>query len=74
VPDKYRSGCSQPTIELSTGSPMKELEKGPFRAPRGSTKPPTKEYIHMVGLMSPGAYVVEDGVVSHQWEERPLVL
>jgi hypothetical protein len=29
VPDKYRSGCLQPTIGLSTGSPMKELEKGP---------------------------------------------
>jgi hypothetical protein len=29
VPDRYRSGCSQPTIELSTGFPMKELEKGP---------------------------------------------
>jgi hypothetical protein len=28
VPDKYRSGSSQPTIGLSTGSPMKELEKG----------------------------------------------
>jgi hypothetical protein len=26
---KYRSGCSQPTIGLSTGSPRKELEKGP---------------------------------------------
>jgi hypothetical protein len=29
VPDKYRSGCSQQTIGLSTGSPMKELEKEP---------------------------------------------
>ena len=29
VPDKYRSGCSQPSIGLSTGSPMKELEKVP---------------------------------------------
>jgi hypothetical protein len=29
VPDKYRGGCSQPTIGLSTRSPMKELEKGP---------------------------------------------
>jgi hypothetical protein len=29
VPDKYRCGCSQPTIRLSTGSPMEELEKGP---------------------------------------------
>jgi hypothetical protein len=28
-PDKYRGGCSQPTIGLSTGSPMRELEKGP---------------------------------------------
>jgi hypothetical protein len=29
VSDKYRGGCSQPTIGLSTGSPMVELEKGP---------------------------------------------
>jgi hypothetical protein len=28
VPDKYRSGCVQPSIGLSTGSSMKELEKG----------------------------------------------
>jgi hypothetical protein len=26
---KYRGGCSQTTIGLSTGSPMEELEKGP---------------------------------------------
>jgi hypothetical protein len=29
VPDKYWGGSSQPTIGLSTGSQMKELEKGP---------------------------------------------
>ena len=29
---------------------------------------------HMVGLMSLAAYVTEDGLVGHQWEERPLVL
>ena len=29
VPDIYRSGCSPPSIGRSTGSPMKELEKGP---------------------------------------------
>jgi hypothetical protein len=29
VPDKYRSGCLQPSIGWSTGSPMKELEKEP---------------------------------------------
>ena len=27
--DKYRGGHSQLSIELSTGSPMEELEKGP---------------------------------------------
>jgi len=27
-PDKYRGGCSQPIIELRTGSPLEELEKG----------------------------------------------
>jgi len=27
-PDKYRGRCSQPTIELKTGSRMEELEKG----------------------------------------------
>ena len=27
--DKYRRGHSQPAIELSTGFPMGELEKGP---------------------------------------------
>jgi hypothetical protein len=29
VLDKYRGRCSEPTIGLSTGSPMEELEKGP---------------------------------------------
>jgi hypothetical protein len=27
-PDKYRGGCLQPTIRLSMGSLMEELEKG----------------------------------------------
>ena len=29
MPDKYRSECSQPSIGLSTGPLIKELEKGP---------------------------------------------
>ena len=29
VPDKYKGGTSQPTIELSTMPQMEELEKGP---------------------------------------------
>jgi len=24
--------------------------------------------------MAPAAYVAEDGLVGHQWEEKPLVL
>jgi hypothetical protein len=28
----------------------------------------------MVELMVPSAYVAEDDLVRHQWEERPLVL
>jgi hypothetical protein len=27
-PDKYRGGCSQPSIGLSSQYPMEELEKG----------------------------------------------
>jgi hypothetical protein len=34
VSDKYRGGCSQLSIGQSTGSPMKELEKGP-KEPKG---------------------------------------
>jgi hypothetical protein len=29
MPHKYRGGCSQPSLGLSTGSPMKEGKKGP---------------------------------------------
>ena len=89
-PDKYRGGCSQPTIGLSAGSRMEELEKGlkelrGFAAPWGEqqcqqARPPgvlgdrtTNQRVHMVGLMAPAAYVAEVSLVSHQWEERPLV-
>jgi hypothetical protein len=36
------------------------------------TKQPTRVY--MEGPMTPAAYVAEDGLVGHQWEERLLVL
>jgi hypothetical protein len=35
VLDKYRGECTQPSIELSTGSPMEELEKKTQGAERG---------------------------------------
>jgi hypothetical protein len=27
----------------------------------------------MKGPMAPATYIAEDGLVGHQWEERPLV-
>jgi hypothetical protein len=41
------------------------------RAPRDLT---TNQRVHMYGSMAPVAYVSEDGLVGHQWEERSLVL
>ena len=46
-----------------------ELTSTP-RAP--GTKPPIKE--NTEGLVALAAYVAEDGLVSFQWEERPLGL
>jgi hypothetical protein len=34
----------------------------------------TNQRKHMVGLVSLAAYVAEDGLGGHHWEERPLVL
>jgi hypothetical protein len=36
------------------------------------TKPPTR--VHMEGPMAIAAYVAEEALIGHQWEERPLVL
>ena len=30
--------------------------------------------VHMEGPMAPAPYVAEDGLIGHQWEERPLIL
>jgi hypothetical protein len=38
VPDKYGSECSLPSIGLSIGFPMKQLEKGPKKL-KGFTAP-----------------------------------
>ena len=62
---------------------MKELEKVPkewkgFAALnqylQSSMGLNHKKRKHMVGLITLAAYVAEDGLVFHQWEERPLVL
>jgi hypothetical protein len=43
----------------------------PPRAPRDYT---TNQGVHMDGPIAAAAYVTEDGLVGHQWEERPLFL
>jgi len=37
------------------------------------TKAPFQQRVHMDRPMAPVAYVVEDGLVGHKWEEKPLV-
>jgi hypothetical protein len=34
----------------------------------------TNQRVHMEGPMALGAYGAEDGLVGHQWVERPLLL
>ena len=49
-------------------------------SPTFSISRPKKIFKHSLGLnnisgvMALAAYVAEDGLVSHQWEDRPLVL
>ena len=42
--------------------------------PRATGDWTTNQRIHMEGPMALATYVVEVGLVGHQWEERPLVL
>ena len=89
-PDKYRGRCLQPTIGLSIGSPMEELEKGleelkrfatpqeeqyqPIRPARIPRDKTTNQRVNMELPMASAAQVAEDVLVGHQWEVRLLVL
>jgi hypothetical protein len=63
-------------------SPVKELEKGPkelkeeqqYELSRAPWDYIINQRKQMVGLVALAAYVAEDSLVCHQWEERPLVL
>jgi hypothetical protein len=85
--DKHRGGFSQPTIGLSTGSPLEELEKGLKELkvvcnPLGRTiistnhtpLPLPKSSQVLNQPKSTHGVHTEDGFVGHQWEERPLDL
>jgi hypothetical protein len=78
VPGKYRSGCSQSYIGWNTGPLMKKLEKLPKKLKGSVTLQEDQQYeltsTPHSELLSLVAYVAEDGLVSNQWEERPLVL
>ena len=55
---------------MGFADPWKEQQCQQARSPR--TGPPTKEYTWSEYALA--AYVAEDGLVGHQWEERPLGL
>jgi hypothetical protein len=44
------------------------------RGPRAHRDWTTNQRIHGEGPMAPATYVAQDGLVGHQWEERPLGL
>ena len=75
----------QPTIGLSTGVPDGGVGLGtggsnsvngpePFPRPGAPRDWTTNQRVHMEGPMALATYVAEDGLVGHQWEERPLGL
>jgi hypothetical protein len=76
VPGKYRSVCAQSAIGWNTGpnEGARESTQGdkrglqPYRRKTMWTNQYPPELVSLV------AYVAEDGLVVHQWEERPLVL
>jgi hypothetical protein len=55
-------------------APCREQQCQHARPPRTHGDWTTNQRIHMDGPMALAAYVAEDGLVGHQWEERPLGL
>jgi hypothetical protein len=54
--------------------PWREQQCQQARPPGAPGDWTTKQRMHMEGLMVLIKYVTEDGLVGHQWEERPLGL
>ena len=74
-------------LGLSTESPMEELgkrskelkrfaylKKKQQYEPASIPRAPRDKTINQEGSMAPDAYEEEVSIVSHKWEERPLVL
>ena len=70
-PSKHRSGCSQSAIGWITGPPMEEIPK----ELKGSATLQVEQQYELTStpeLLSLAAYVSKDGLVGHQWKERPI--
>ena len=74
-PSKHRSGCSQSAIGWITGPSMEELEKVP-KDLKGSPMLYVEQQYELINtppeLVSLAAYESEDGLVGHQWKDRPI--
>jgi hypothetical protein len=55
-------------------APLEEQQYEQTSTSRAPWDYTTNQRVHMEGPMAPATYVVEDSLVCHQWEERPLVL
>ena len=55
-------------------APKEEHQYELTSTPRAPWNYTTNQRKHMVELVALAIFVVEGGLVSHQWEERPLVL
>ena len=55
-------------------APWMEQQCQPSRPPGAPRDWTTNQIIHMEGPIALAAYVSEDRLVGHQWEERPLDL
>ena len=72
VPNEGARECTQGAEGVC--SPLGEQQYELTSIPRASWESTINQRKHMVGLLSPAAYVAEDGLIGHQWEESLLVL
>jgi hypothetical protein len=59
---------------MFAAAPQEEQQYEVTSTPRAPMDKTTNQRVHMEGPMAPAAYVAEDGIVRHQWEERTLFL
>ena len=55
-------------------APLEEHQYELTSTPRAPWNYTTSQRKHMMELAALALYVVQDGLVGHQWKERPLVL